>query len=59
VKTGAENLDDQSTSLFPAAFARQMGGSVEQRGPEPGITIIELLISMEKSADGRKTGTSD
>lgn len=44
VKTGAGNLDDQSTSLFLAAFARQMGGSVAQRGPEPGITVIELLI---------------
>jgi hypothetical protein len=44
VKTGVENPDDQSTSLFLAAFARQMEGSVEQRGPESGITIIELLI---------------
>jgi hypothetical protein len=59
VKTGAENLDDQSTSLFLAAFARQMGGSVEQRGPEPGITIIELLIPIEPSVDGRRAETSD
>jgi len=59
VKTGVENPDDQSTSLFLAAFARQMEGSVEQRGPESGITIIELLIPIEKSVDGRKCGTSD
>jgi len=36
-----------NTSLFLAAFARQMGGSVERLGHDPETIIIQLLIPVE------------